>query len=104
MSNMNKPKWQERIEKYKYGQPLLGTPIESENIMSAVDNTIDDLIPIIAEEMQKQREEVIDECEDKVQKTHIGLPLLADVDKIKPFLFIQKGKISENLSALKEKE
>lgn len=56
---MTKPKWQERLERCM----IQDTVIAHSDYAQALNKTIENIIiPIIAEEMQKQREAVIDEC------------------------------------------
>jgi hypothetical protein len=39
----------EKIEKMKYGQPLLGTPESTERVMKAVNATYDEILALLAE-------------------------------------------------------
>ena len=83
----NKPQWQARIEGMKRSQFSIEHPLNKINL--GYNQAIDDLIPIIEEEMQKQREEVIDEC-TALSKTSI-------VDQK------YAGYIFDELQALKQK-
>ena len=56
---MTKPNWHKRIEGMKVKHTKTETNTEQAN-KHRHNRLIDDIIPIIAEEMKKQREEVID--------------------------------------------